>query len=262
MESVLKAAQPYLQDRKVRDAVVGISLSAVELDDGHIGVSYVLREDLKAGCSIFPYGQDIIGKEAAVIAQWALSGRDSLQKGIGVAVLCAASTLQKLKDCATPERPFGINLKDTDTVGVIGYIAPVVDLLSPRVMKVHVFDRGISQCGGLNSSVEPLEKQPQLLPTCDIVVLSGTTMINGSIDDLLKMCTQAREIVMIGASTPMFPAAFSETKVTILAGSWWKNEHKESIFKKISLASGIHIISSYAIKKTVPVHAQTQPLNT
>jgi len=254
MEAVLKAAQPYLQDRTVRDAVVGISLSAVELDDGNIGISYVLREDLKAGCSIFPYGQDIVGKEATEIAQWALSGRDSLQKGIGVAVLCAASTLQVLNDCETPELPFGIHLRDTDTVSVIGYIAPVVNTLSRRVMRVYVFDKGISQCGGFNSSVESMEKQSQLLPTCDIVVLSGTTMINDSIDDLLKMCTQAREIVMVGASTPMFPTAFLDTKVTILAGSWWKSEHKEDIFKKISLASGIHMISSYAIKKTVPVH--------
>ncbi len=254
-KAVLNAAQPYLQGRKVRDAVVGISLMAVELDDANVGVSYVLREDLKAGCSMFPYVQDIIGRDAFDIAQWVISDGDDLQKGIGMAVLCAASASQKLDDCETPERPFGVNVRETDTVGMIGYIAPVANLLGPRVKQLYIFDKGISQSGGNNSTVVPVEEQPSLLPNCDIVVISGTTMINNTADDLLKMCTQAREIVMLGASTPMFPAAFLDTKLTVLAGSWWKSEHKEEIFKRISLASGIRMLSPYAIKKTVPVHA-------
>ncbi len=255
IESVLRAAQPYLQGRKVRDAVIGISLIAVELDNGNIGISYVLREDLKAGCSIFPFGQQVIGQDAADIAQWVLSGGDNLQKGIGMAVLCAVSMLQKLDDSETPDRPFGVNVRDTDVMGIIGFIAPVVNIMGPRVKELYVFDKGISQCGGIISTIIPVEEQPRLLSTCDIVVLSGTTMINGSIDELLKMCEQAREIIMIGASTPMFPKAFLDTRVTMLAGSWWKSEHKEAIFKNISLASGISKLSAYAIKKTVKVQA-------
>ncbi len=255
IESVLKAAQPYLLGRKVRDAVVGISLLAVELDNGNIGVSYVLREDLKAGCSIFPFAQELIGQDATDIAQWVLSGGDDLQKGIGMAVLGAGSMSQKLEDSEAPDRPFGVNVKDTDTLGIIGFIEPVVKMIGSKVKKLYVFDKGISQCGGINSTVIPMEEQPRLLPTCDIVVLSGTTMINGSIDELLRMCEQAREIIMIGASTPMFPKAFLDTRITMLAGSWWKSEHKEAIFKNISLASGIRMISAYAIKKTVKVKA-------
>ena len=254
-ETVLNTAQPYLRGCKVRDAVVGISLLAVELDNGNIGVSYVLREDLKSGCSIFPYGQQMLGQDAADIAQWVLSGGDNLQRGIGMAVLCAASRSQQLDDAETPERPFGINARATDHVGLIGYIGPVVNLLGPLVKKISIFDKGISLSGGQNSDVLPVEEQPRVLPTCDVVVLSGTTMINGTADDLLNMCTQAREIVMLGASTPMFPVAFSATKLTILAGSWWKSEHKEEIFRNISLASGIRALSPYSIKKTVPVRA-------
>jgi len=255
IEAVLKAAQPYLKGRKVQDAVVGISLLAVELDNSDLGVSYVLREDLQAGCSVFPFGQQIIGQDAAAIAQWALSGGDNLQKSIGMAVLCAASRSQQLNDCESPDRPFGINARDTDNMGMIGFIGPVANLLGPRVKQMYVFDKGITQCGGMNSTVLPLDEQPRLLPTCDIVVLSGTTMINGSIDELLEMCGQAREIVMIGASTPMFPAAFLATRLTVLAGAWWKSEQKEAIFKNISLASGIRALSTYSIKKTVPVQA-------
>ena len=86
-------------------------------------------------------------------------------------------------------------------------------------------------------------------------MLSGTTIINGSVDDLLKMCAHARDIIMIGASTPMYPAAFIDTKVTVLAGSWWNKDYKDTIFKKISLACGISGLSKYTIKKSVKVHS-------
>ncbi|AOY76281.1 Rossmann-like domain-containing protein [Clostridium formicaceticum] len=253
IESVLRIAQPYLQGRKVRDLVVGVSLMAVELDNGDIGISYVLRDELQAGCSIFPFGQQVIGEEAADIAQWVVTGGDSLQKAIGVAVLVAASRQQKLEDAETLDRPFGVTVKDTDTVGMIGFIPPVAKMIGARAKELYVFDKGISQCGGKKGSVLPMKEQSRLLPTCDIVALSGTTMINGSIDGILKMCEHAREIIMIGASTPMFPAAFANRKITVIAGSWWDSQHKNSIFKKISLACGISELSSYAIKKSVRV---------
>ncbi len=253
IKSVLKSAYPYLHGRKVQDVVVGISLIAVELDNGFIGVSYVLREGLKAGCSIFPYLKDIAGEDCVTIADWALTGGDVLQKAVGMAVLAAASRGQKLVDGAVPGRPFGIELRDSDIVGMIGLISPVAEMIKPRVKKFYVFDEGISSCGGREGAVLGPGEQDRLLSSCDIVILSGTTMINGSIDGLLRICLQAREVVMIGASTPMYPEAFLGSKITVLAGSWWKSEHKESIFKKISLACGIRGLSPYSLKKAVRV---------
>ena len=256
IESVLAAAQPFLQGAVVRDAVIGISLLAVELDNGNIGVSYVLREDLESGCSIFPFGQQVIGQDAANIAEWAVSGGDSLQKAIGMAVLGAASQAQPLEDCDAPSRPFGVEVRDSDTIGLIGYIAPVAKVLGSKAKEVYIFDKGVSLRGGVKGIVKPMEDQALLLPTCDIVVLSGTTMINDSIDGLLQMCQNAREIIMIGASTPMFPAGFEHTKITVLAGSGWKSSEKNALFKGISLACGISELSAYAIKKSVYVRSR------
>lgn len=254
IEMVLKEAQSSLQGKRVRDLVIGISLLAVELHDSNIGVSYVLREDLLSGCSIFPYGQEVLGERASEIAEWSLEGHDSLQRSIGIAVLGAASREKRLKDIEDSTDPFGMTLKDSDRVGMIGFIGLIAKMIEGRVKELIVFDKGGSKCGGVNTDVLPIEQQMNVLPTCDIVVLSGTTMINGSIDHLLNMCTNAREVVMIGPSTPMFPEAFLDTKVTVLAGAWWKREYEDSIFKKISLGCGIPDLSTYIIKKTVGVH--------
>ena len=51
------------------------------------------------------------------------------------------------------------------------------------------------------------------------------------------------------------PGRVLKSKVSVLAGSWWKSEHKEDIFKIISLAGGMRDLGPYAIKKSVKVHS-------
>lgn len=251
INKVLHEARPLLEGVKIRDAVIGISLIGLELDNSNIGVTYVLREGLRAGCSIFPYGQELIGQNAWDIAQWAVSGAEDLQRGIGMAVLTAATGSLELEDADTTHHPYGLVVNETDTIGMVGYIAPVAAQLSEMAKEIFIFDEGISKCGGAHGPVVPVQEQERLLPTCDIVVLSGTTFINGSIDGLLEMCSNAREVMIMGASTPMFPEAFRGTNVTVLAGSWWNSERKADIFKAISLAGGIRQLSDYSIKKNV-----------
>lgn len=251
IEKVLKEAKAYLDGVKIQDAVVGLSLIGIELDNSNIGVTYVLREGLRAGCSIFPYVQKIIGEDAWKIAQWILTGDDDIQRGIGMAVLTAASRSLDLKDADTSVNPFSVAVSEEDTIGMIGYIAPVASQLGKKAKEVIIFDKGISQCGGVNGRVMPMEEQEKLLPRCDIVVLSGTTMINGTFDRLWEMCKNAREIILMGSSCPMYPQAFADTNVTVLAGSWWNSDDKNDIFKVISLAGGISHLSKYSLKKTI-----------
>lgn len=253
IESVLESAEPYLALTKVEDVVIGLSLIAVELDSGHIGLSYVLREDLDAGCSNFPYVASILGRASISAAQWAVTGEDILRKAIANAVLTAASRAQHLEDSDTPDRPFGVEMKKTDLVGMVGSIGPVVKMLKPRVKEVYVFDKAQSLSGATAQNIVPMKEQRRVLSRCDVVMISGTTMINGTIDGLLDMCEGARSVVMIGPSTPMFPQAFADTKVSVLAGSWWKHENKRRIFKEISLAAGVPALSHSVIKKAVRV---------
>lgn len=98
-----------------------------------------------------------------------------------------------------------------------------------------------------------MEKQPELLPECDLMVISGTTLINSTLEQLLEWCKKAREIVLVGSSTPMIAEAFSGTGVTGLAGSWWDPTYKQEMFKLLSLSCGIHHLRQMMVKKLVRV---------
>jgi len=248
MEKVLDEARTYLEGKTVRDLVIGVSLIACELDCGDVGISYVLRDELPNGCSVFPYAQQAINRPAQEVAQWSLSGGDDLQRGIASAVLAAASRGQDIPDEDRNGPPFGLDVTHKDTVGMVGLIAPVAERLKNMAGRVIVFDKGLSLHGG-DSMISDEKLKPRLLPECDVVILSGTTTTNGSVDSLLEMCKGARDVVLVGPSTPMFPAGWAGTRVTRLAGSWWMNEHKNEIFRLVSLACGISHIQGFMIKK-------------
>ena len=254
IEKVLASAREHLAGKTVRDLVVGISLTACELDGGEVGVSYVLRDNLPNGCSAFPYAQEVIGRPAGEIAEWVVSGGDDLQRGIGDAVLAAASRGLEIPDDANdPERPFGMEVKPDDAVGMVGMIPPVAENLGRLAGRMIIFDEGLARHGGA-PMIYPTDRQPQLLPECDIVILSGTTVINRSIDSLLSMCVKSREVVMVGASTPMFPKGWVGSKVTRLAGSWWDDARKNEIFRLISLGCGIRRLKDYVVLKCISSH--------
>lgn len=252
MEKVLGAARAYLDGKTVRDLTVGVSLIACELDSGDVGISYVLRDQLPNGCSVFPYAQEVINRPAWEIAEWSVSGGDDLQRGIASAVLVAASRGQDMPDEDKHGAPFGLVVTKKDTVGMVGLIAPVAERLKNMAGRLIVFDQGLSMHGG-NDMISDENLKPALLPECDAVILSGTTTTNGTIDSLLEMCGGARDVVLVGPSTPMFPSGWIGTRVTRLAGSWWTNEHKDEIFRLVSLACGVSHLQKFMIKKLAVV---------
>jgi uncharacterized protein (DUF4213/DUF364 family) len=58
----------------------------------------------------------------------------------------------------------------------------------------------------------------ELLPRADVVAITGTTLINRTIDKLLGLCAPEATIMVLGPSTPLSPVLF-EYGVDILSGT-------------------------------------------
>ena len=245
---ILKAAMPYLEGRRVCDLVIGISLVACQLDNGSIGVAYVLRDDLPPECGAFGFAKELIGAPACEAAKLFTQGTDNIRRAVGNAVLTAAAVKSPgICDDSTDEA-FGLNPDKSDTLGMVGLIKPVAKILESKVGKLVVFDQGIARYYG-DERVCPTERENELLPLCSKVIITGSSTINGSIDGLLEMCKNAEKIVIVGSSTPMLAEGWKNTTVTALAGAYWKPECKEEIFRAISLGGGISQLKSFSAKK-------------
>lgn len=243
LQKVYENALPRLKGKKIRGVCIGIELLAVELDGGEIGVAYVLKNEITCGCASLPDG-GVNGMDAQKAASWMLKGNNPLNAALGIAVCNAAADYgalsSKVSDAAD-----AFAARPDDVVGMIGNIKPVAKQLKPKVGRLIIFDRADTK------GVYPEEQQKDLLPQCDLVVVTSSSLLNETFSRVISYCQQAREIVLTGATTPMYPEAFEGTGVTVLAGSRWFPQHKDAIFNRISQAGCLRQIIQYGEKLTV-----------
>ena len=64
----------------------------------------------------------------------------------------------------------------------------------------------------------PVKEAEKLLPQCQVALLTSTAIINHTADHLLELAASCRDIVFLGASTPLAPEVFQNTSVTMLSG--------------------------------------------
>ena len=202
---------PAAATRSVSDVRVGLGYTAVQLDDGHCGLAYTFRDEAHEGCCVVNEAGTLRGRRASDLATWARSP-DPIASAIGLATLNAL----------TPEPPGAmeadllteLQVTSNDVIGMVGYFGPLVGPLRSRGKALHVFERRPSG----ESGVLPEAATADILPQCQVVILSATTLINRTLDELLVLCRNAREVTILGSSTPMLPAVFVERGVTFLSG--------------------------------------------
>lgn len=213
------------------------------------------RNEIDHTCGVLPQAGNLIGMPAVEAAGWAAEGNDVIRSALGLAVLNAAAQFDKLQpidENSDPDAVFAADIRPGDTIGVIGYIGPVISRLQGRDHKILIFERDAEK----EEQVYPESAEPELLPNCQVVFITSSTLINGTLESLLHHCSGARDIVMVGSSTPLYPEAFAGTGVTFLSGTEWLSEHSASILTGVSQCAGIRQLMKYGRKISVKVPTQ------
>lgn len=252
IERIYDSAEPRLIGRKIKEVRIGLELMAVELDNGAIGVTYVLRKEINHACMALNQAGSFIGMSAEEIAKLALKGQDVISTAMGLAVLNSAAEFDKLEQMNNPQGAdavFSVEIKDTDKIGIIGHIGPVINRLKGKEDRMFIFERGEN----FNDKIYPESAQPRLLPECQVVFITSSTLINGTLENILNYCTNARDVVMVGSSTPIYPEAFSGSGVTVLSGTRWLPSNRDGILESISQCAGMKQLIKYGQKISVKV---------
>lgn len=201
-----------VRDQKIKDIRAGLSYTAVLLDDDACGLAYTFRNELGCFCGILQEAGNIIGRSASEIIPW-LSSKNLLKASIGLAtinaVLNTASDRWEKGNIVT-----ALEVNPADTFGMVGNFGPILNVVRKKTNNIYVFEKQKEKGLGLYSDAEI----PTHLPKCDVVVVTATSIINHTIDDVLSHCTGAREVCLVGPSCPMSPEIFKDYGVTMLAG--------------------------------------------
>lgn len=99
-------------------------------------------------------------------------------------------------------------------VAVIGNMPPIVRALKERGFEVYVFERNprISDRETFSDSLEYI-----LLPQMDAVIVSGSSLANGTLEMILERSKNAELIALTGPSAQVHPELIEGTGITHLA---------------------------------------------
>jgi uncharacterized protein (DUF4213/DUF364 family) len=214
----------------VSDVRVGVFYTAVEISTGDVGVAFTPR-DLsdtvccpKTAAGAPPAGR-LVGVKAWETAAYALSP-SALRRAVGVATLNALSAAA-IERYGLPEGTLRDKLDALDAAAIVpedrvvmvGAFIPFIKRLKGRVAELGVIDK---HRDALKPQEQTLWISPRLalqaLQDATIAIFSGSTLVEGGIEQLLQAARAARVLVMAGPTTPLWPRPFFERGIAVLGG--------------------------------------------
>lgn len=244
IEDLLERGMGLAGEQVVTDLRVGLGYTAVEVSDKHIGLAYTFRHDISQTCTAVKQAGQITGRTAKELIGW-MRRDDLLSSSIGLAALNAL--LQSCLPGSLGEDFLPLlKLGPSDRVGMVGFFAPLIQPIRRRCGELLIFERETNKAKGLLGPEEVRSR----IPDCTIVILSATTLINKTFDEIVRYIGRAREVVLLGPSAPLLPDTFVKTPVTYLGGI--QAIDREKSLKIVSEGGGTQrLMKSGSVRKIV-----------
>jgi len=239
----LKAAYSSIRAIDVR---VGLEFTGVLLSTGHGGVAYTMVER-DVGCLALPHAGTIAGKPAAEVVDMCLS-RSPVEAAIGVAAVNALS--QKVfEDHPERYRPSKTDvlelIRPDDRVAMVGYFGPLIPKILGKSRKVYVLERRPVVDGRVVNV--PRSRWGDILSSSDVILISGSTIVNKTLTDILGLVGDAREVVLLGPTASMIPEPLFRRGITAEMGVRIVNP--EMMLRVVSEAGGARQLLTHCAEK-------------
>lgn len=232
IHDIIKTMKGYTagRDLRVSDLRIGVFYTAAKLSSGDAGVAFTPRDLEDTVCcprsaAKMPASGKLKGKKALDLAKLAVSD-NSMKRAVGIAVLNALSAMMMrekgIKDAKVLKNADAldvIEIKKNDNVAMVGAFVPFIKVLKGRTKNLFIIDKHPQ---ALKEDERDLWRDPssvaETMALADIVIITGSSMVEGGLDGLLTFCTKAREIILAGPTASMWPEPFFKRGVTVMAG--------------------------------------------
>jgi uncharacterized protein (DUF4213/DUF364 family) len=235
-QTVRAAFGPEAGSITVTRAAFGLFFSGVKLDTGHGGLCFTPVKELpQAVCcpssaEAMPLSGRLSGRTAAEYLDW-ITDPNILKRTLGIATLNALSALywDRRGHVTLDGRRYEVHLSrdafdeldisSAEKITVVGALVPILKKIkeSGRDYTVLEMDPRTLKGSELDHYL-PADRAAEVVPRSDALVITGTTLINGSIDGLLAQARPGARILVTGPTASMLPDAFFVRGVTMLGG--------------------------------------------
>ena len=197
---------PSIENTRIDRVCLGLGYTGVKLEGGQMGVCHsLLSETASECCEIIEQAGTLAGRSALELLNLAYSW-DLVERVIGIATVNALSqiVLEAHPDrYALEER----NLIDVLEVGheevvvLVGLIKPFIPVFKAKAKQLYILERRAPRERG----TLPDTACEEVIPEADVVVITGSTLANGTIDRLLELAENARMVALVGPTVSCLP---------------------------------------------------------
>lgn len=239
-DNIRNFLKEHYREIPVKEVRIGLGYTGVLLEDGNAGVAYTFKKGLFDGCSMFTGTRPLAGKSSHTLLNY-IGSPVTVESAVGIA------TANALVNCQRGWEKEGdvldiLDIKKKDRVGMVGFFGPLVPTIKQFARKLVIFEQTPAKAKGLL----PADRARKELPTCDVALITSTSLINGTLESLLEASQNCREVVLLGASTLLLSEIFQSLGATLLSGVIVTDP--PAILQIISEGGGMRFFKNY-IKK-------------
>ncbi|NLK63656.1 MAG: DUF364 domain-containing protein [Tissierellia bacterium] len=242
----------------VERAVLGLFFSGVKLSTGQGGLCFTpIKEMPQAVCcpssaKAMPLSGRLNKKPVTEYLDDVFSD-NILRKSLGIAALNALSMEIWNKEAAYDYQTLiatdafdEINVKAYKKTVVVGALVPMLKKLIKEEADFMVLEQDSRTLKGKElDHYAPSTDAALYVPDADLLIITGVTILNDTLEELLSLAKRGAEILVTGPTASMLPDAFFKRGVTMLGGI--QVTKADELLDLISQGgSGYHFFGKYA----------------
>jgi len=222
---------PELDDIAVERAVIGLFFTGVKLTTGHAGACATpLKSIPEAVCCpssamAMPFPGKMKGKPARDAIKEVFSDH-GIRRAVGIATLNALAALcWERRPHPGVELLRGVDAFDAnsyrpdDRTVVIGAFVPFLKELKRRKLPFLVLEKDPETLKAEEMPFyRPAEMAREVVPLADVLLITGTTLLNDTLEDLLSWARPEARVTVVGPTVGLLPDAFLARGADILGG--------------------------------------------
>lgn len=218
--SSLQDMIPDIDRITVGKVILGLGYTGVRLSTGHVGICFTFQTEISPRCcQVNKRAGKLAGSKAMEMANMARSW-DLSESVVGFATVNALSSIAIARNEGMYFISKGnifdeITFKKSDVVVFVGRIDPLVKRIQGKVNEIYILERDLMR---REIGILPDTACEEVLPKASVAILTGTTLVNGTIDRLIELSKEARETAVVGASASVLPDPLFKRGVTIVGG--------------------------------------------
>lgn len=218
---------------------IGLGYTAVTTTDGRCGVSFTYFTRKSESCTVVKHPMDFEGAPASEMLPLLYSDK-LIERAAGIALVNALNNRRS----ASLEEDSGsilekLELQAGSRCAMVGFFGPVVAELNKAQVQLETIDE--------SKGIGETERFYRFLKEeADGLILTSTSLINGTAEEILARLRPGARSIMLGPTTIMLPGVFAKLDVNYLGGI--SVFDREGVLRAVRHGKGTHSINRCAKK--------------